>query len=195
MAQSQDGTQWLEKDKLDWSDFSGKVDVKSKHHAMTASGIFINMQQVEGDSIEIKLIANFYPQRSWLKRGKDNDHLLNHEQRHFDIAELFRRKLMKKIMDSKSLKSSKLTDVLDRLYNQNDEALRSYQSRYDLKTEHSKKVEQQKIWDLKIEKELAELDQYKHSSYRFAISEMRLSKTSSRNKDSSKRRKSKRRRG
>jgi len=151
---------WKADQKLEWSFFAGVAQSGSHHHALTASGVSIDMQQSSDDSVSITIEANFYPKKSWLKNRKGSDHLLNHEQRHFDIAEIYRRRLVKSIYTSDLLKSKNITKDLDDMYMANDKALRKYQNKYDDETKHSQRKGRQEEWNELIDNQLAELEEY-----------------------------------
>lgn len=183
---------WEEGDQLQWSDFKSSPDSRSHHHALTASGISIDMQQTSEDSVSITVDANFYPQKSWLKKGKATDHLLNHEQRHFDISEIYRRKLIRTIMTSGVLESRNINNEIDKLYTDNDAALRIYQNKYDHETEHSQFTDKQLVWNKIIDDQLSELAPYNYRVVKFPLS-LVLTKSSSSTTTTRKRKKRKRR--
>lgn len=182
---------WDASDKLEWSDFKSKAESRSHHHALTASGVSIDMQQSSEDSVSITIDANFYPKKSWLKKGKGTDHLLNHEQKHFDISEIYRRKLVKTIMTSGLLEDKNINKKIDKVYTDNDNALREYQRVYDFETEHSQMIDKQLVWDKIIEDELNELAAYSYHVVKFPLSLVMKKSTS---RSSSKKRKKRKRR-
>ncbi len=74
--------------KLQWSDFRGRVDPNSPHHAVTTWYLSYKMDGIKtyGDSISIgklNAILQMEPKESWLRKEKANDELLKHEQGHF----------------------------------------------------------------------------------------------------------------
>ncbi len=152
--------QWESNHKLEWQYFAGLPQAGSHHHALTASGISIDMKQTSEDSVSIVIDANFYPKRSWLRKGKETDRLLNHEQRHFDIAEIYRRKLVKAILTSDVLRNKTINQDIDKLYSDNDTALRAYQNKYDEETKHSQRLGEQDQWNIIIDEQLQSLEEY-----------------------------------
>jgi len=161
--------QWESDHKLEWQYFAGLPQAGSHHHALTASGISIDMKQSSEDSVSITIDANFYPKRSWLKKGKETDHLLNHEQRHFDIAEIYRRKLVKSILTSGILKTKSINEDIDKVYTDNDAALRSYQNKYDEETKHSQRQGIQDQWNTRVDEELLSLEEYNIHVIKFPL--------------------------
>ena len=91
---------WRTGDKLEWSDFKGKLTivygkVMGVHQAAaSATGpIFVHREDINGNMVPYPL-AYFYKNISWTI-SKDSL-LLEHERLHFDIKELFVRKIRKK---------------------------------------------------------------------------------------------------
>jgi predicted secreted Zn-dependent protease len=87
------------------------------------------------------------------------DLILGHEQGHFDIAEIYIRKLyqaVKQYTFNKKTYKTELRDIYQRIAKEKD----SFQNEYDAATHHSINVEQQKIWEAKIKATLKELDDY-----------------------------------
>lgn len=153
---------WQEKS-LKWSDFSGKPDENSSYHATTNSGISyswsLRSSEVKAE-LFYKVETFFYPDLSWVKPGKNSLILLAHEQIHFDITELHGRKL-RKIMDEYA--PDHKTDhkkVLERIYQNNETSRRLMQEKYDRETGHGQNEEAQTQWEMFIEVELSQLNEY-----------------------------------
>ncbi|MDP6909549.1 MAG: hypothetical protein QF371_08585, partial [Flavobacteriales bacterium] len=87
--------EWQEERVLKWSDFKGKPNKLSKNEALTDSGIAISLT-CDDEHSEVKVESFFNPYKSWSK-NHTSDYLLEHEQLHFDITELFARKLRKQL--------------------------------------------------------------------------------------------------
>ena len=98
-----------------------------------------------------KFNAGFQKPRSW-GRSK-TDYILNHEQGHFDIAEIFARKLNKKMSEYQFNKTTYKND-LKNIYDGITTEKEVFQDQYDKETDHSRKKEQQAEWLKKIEKML-----------------------------------------
>lgn len=108
---------WSENRKLTWSDFKGKPDKNSAGSASTACKIEIRPVNVlvdEKGNIQnykpLKAVALFFPDLSWVKKKKT--HLLLHEQLHFDIVELYSRKLNRKFAELKTRKIAKFLSLM-----------------------------------------------------------------------------------
>lgn len=113
------------------------------------------------DSAIVNIEAIFLPSRSWQRKGKNEADLLMHEQKHFDIAELYSRKLRKLIKGSEFNNSDELSLELSHYHKKIMEELDHYQDKYDNKTDHSINGTEQRKWNKKVAKELAYLDFYK----------------------------------
>ncbi|WP_299125840.1 DUF922 domain-containing protein [uncultured Winogradskyella sp.] len=154
---------WNESRKLIWEDFKADPNLESDAVALTASGITFGYSvKTSGRRIidfSTSVEAHFYPYKSWYLKEKGNDHILSHEQLHFDITELYARKFREQL---KRLKvNQNLKDQMNRLHTAINEALNETQKRYDAQSEHSINSEMQKQWESFIAKELADLEQYK----------------------------------
>ena len=86
--------------------------------------------------------------------------MLNHEQFHFLIGELFARKLKKKILSvPKNIFFNDRTQF-EVVYKENYEANLLYQKKYDEETFYSVDKKAQINWEIKIIKELKEYHKY-----------------------------------
>ncbi|PCJ96994.1 MAG: DUF922 domain-containing protein [Flavobacteriaceae bacterium] len=148
---------WTKERKLSWKDFRGKPKRGSKAAAITASGISYNFSSLaRGNEVEVDFVINtyFYPDQSWYNAAFCDDIILGHEQLHFDISELFARKLQKRLDEltfSLNIKKEVRAIYKDLLKELND-----YQERYDLETDFSRNIEKQFDWNKKINVILAQ---------------------------------------
>lgn len=79
---------WSEDVKLTWDDFKGRPDMRSPFVAMTNSGIVFSYQVTSENgnlSLTTEVEAQFHPEISWYKPDRVNNHVLQHEQGHFNI--------------------------------------------------------------------------------------------------------------
>src|SRR5262249_44372894 len=84
---------WSAEKKLTGSDFQGRPDPASSMKAMTHSGIAYSWQCANG-TLTYEVIARFDRSKSWMRPGAETK-LLLHEQKHFDITEIYARKMRK----------------------------------------------------------------------------------------------------
>ena len=84
---------------------------------------------------------------------------MSHEQGHFDITEIFARK-MAKAMDDYKFNPRTFRADLDTIYQQIMKEKEEYQERYDHETDYSRDKKMQAEWLKKIAEELEELDEW-----------------------------------
>jgi hypothetical protein len=102
--------------------------------------------------------AYFLKDKSWCKVRSGN--LLQHEQLHFDIAELYARKVRKKVNE---MQEAGLKD--HRVYNKAIHYILAESNemdhQYDRQTLNGALLNKQLLWDLEIKLHLNELQQYR----------------------------------
>ncbi|MBO6880719.1 DUF922 domain-containing protein [Winogradskyella sp.] len=154
---------WHEARKLSWADFKASPDPASDAVALTASGITFGYsvktsnRRIVGFSTTVE--AHFYPAKSWYIKEKGDDHVLGHEQLHFDITELYVRKFRKQL--DRLVVNQNIKKQMEQIHVAINKALEESQKTYDAQTNHSINVEAQKYWEAFIAEELKKLDKYK----------------------------------
>jgi len=159
-ASAQDTIYWQPNYKLTWEDFQGPPDTISKYRAVSNSGIKYHLSTKEG-SFSTKVSCYFIKTKSWA-RIKNSDILLAHEQGHFDIAELFARKLRKAFAEYKFNHQTASSDF-NFLFNTNQSEKDKVDTLYDKETNLSQNRDQQLLWNKKIKIELNKLQKYASS--------------------------------
>jgi|SRR5258706_6508094 len=146
--------EWDSSRLLTWTDYKGHPDPRSDAAASTTTYLGIEYRMDEkGFSYSIQ--CRFSLTKSW---GKSRtDFILKHEQGHFDIAEIFARKLNRRMSEYQFNKATYKTD-LKSIYDGITKEKEAFQDLYDTETDHSRKKEQQLEWLKKIENMLRELD-------------------------------------
>jgi len=150
---------WHER-KLEWKDFEYKPKELSKPSAITSSGIEFNRNSNDIKSLNLIVIACFNKKESWRKEKEINVETLNHEQKHFDITEIFARKLRKSIKDTVFENIVVAQKAINIIHKNIMKEWDIYQDKYDAETKHSIDKEKQLEWDKKIEDELIELKNF-----------------------------------
>lgn len=148
---------WRADRPLTWSDFKGRPSASSPNKAMTDSGISIAFN-CDGGIPEVILGCYFKPGTSWTKTT-DSDRLLAHEQLHFDITELFTRKLRKQLAQL-GTDCQLIHKEIGRLYDRNYEAYAAFQAKYDKETRHSILEDEQLRWEKLVADELRSLEEF-----------------------------------
>lgn len=159
---------WNEGRLLTWDDFRGKP-AKRFSAASTHYDIFKSMEE-KGNGAQMNVEAVFFCNKSWKKTSWVNDEVLAHEQKHFDIVELFARKLRKSIQNRKYSSYNELKIVSDSLYDVNDKEMDVYQDMYDDETDASMNGEKQREWNKKIDTELGNYSAWKSASFAIGFS-------------------------
>ena len=147
---------WRAQDKLTWKDFKAKVPVPSRAAATTASGVTYkySAQRMSGElKVSFTVSTYFYPEKSWYNPSLCDSLILSHEQLHFDISELYARKLKRKL-DITTFKHSSLKNEVKSIYKAVMKELNNYQNLYDKETNFSRNIEEQLRWNKKIREAL-----------------------------------------
>jgi hypothetical protein len=84
---------------LQWSDFKGTPDESSPYFAYTAwkTNVKFSGVRFEGEKAIVsgfEMTVEFDENKSWVKKGKESDELLKHEQGHFDVGLLYMRDVL-----------------------------------------------------------------------------------------------------
>lgn len=142
-----------------------KEDFKSRAKpngplGFTASGMFLYSGESAGQLI-IYVEALFVKSKSYIT--KYSEYVLKHEQIHFDICELYARKLRKKLTETNFKKVKKIQVEINDMYSNVSSQLQKEQEKYDKDTEHGLNSAKQSIWSEEIRKQIQALDEYKLS--------------------------------
>jgi hypothetical protein len=148
--------EWNASGRLSWQDFQGVPPEDAANAALTSSGILINFNY-NNRSLSYNITCNFDKTKSWGRIR--NDHILAHEQGHFDITEIHARKLYKSLKAYRFRQSTVSNDIHE-IYQGIVNDLQQMQNDYDRETDHSRNLYQQKIWLDKIQAELRNYEDY-----------------------------------
>jgi len=123
---------WSPEKKLAWQDFKGKATSNDRAAATTASGISYQFS-TSGSNGEIELdylvSTFFYPNKSWYQPSLCDSLILSHEQLHFDISELYARKMRNRLASSSFTQNVKAE--VKQIYKEVLEELEEFQNLYD----------------------------------------------------------------
>ncbi len=157
---SPDVIYWDDDKKLSWRDFQGKPKASDDYRisALTSSGI-VHYRGCKDGKIIFKVRAYFEKKTSWVKEEAYNDYILAHEQLHFDVTELFARKLRKSLSERPFLCGEET--AFEHYIQQFIKGWEAKQHAYDFMTRNSMDKQQQKEWERKITMELSLLEDYK----------------------------------
>ncbi|MFT5164879.1 MAG: hypothetical protein ACI8P3_000102 [Saprospiraceae bacterium] len=152
---------WTSGYKLTWNDFEGAPNYKHDYKdisAITFSGI-VDYRGCEEGKIVYKIKAYFEKKNSWVKAIGQNDHTLEHEQVHFDITELYARKLRNAL--SGQVFTCGEEHTFETFVNDFLKGWQKMQEDYDGETGYSHKHQEQDEWIEKVRAEMKELEAFK----------------------------------
>lgn len=156
---------WKNDSMLVVSDFEGKSKGKA-YFGFASTGIILYFKEKDGVMLLV-VEAIFQKSKSYM-RG-DSSYMLKHEQLHFDIAELYARKLRQRISQKKFAKKNNLNNEIMKMFNKENAELNKIQDEYDIDTEHSQNSAKQKLWNKKISSQLKMLEGFANTEIEFAM--------------------------
>lgn len=154
---------WQENRLLTWDDFRGKP----QHRFAAASTNYDMLKELTDHTSSglLSIKAIFYPHKSWKKVSWVNQLVLEHEQKHFDIVELFSRKLRKLCLDRSYPDYDTFKQQTDSIYDVVDKDMDKYQDEYDDESNGSMDGDRQREWNKKVMAEIKALEKYKATDY------------------------------
>lgn len=149
---------WNKSRTLNCSDFKGKKPLNIGNIQAGTSAEINAKGFREGALPNFKVCCSFDKKISWIVDSLCVQ-ILKHEQLHFDIAELYARKIRKGVLDLRKRHQTNL-EPYDKLINNLLEERNKVDDQYDQETAHGVYCNRQKEWNKRIEKELEELKDY-----------------------------------
>jgi len=152
---------WNDSTTLTWDDFQAEVPYDPGYSAQSWTGVDFFGKCVDGKfSYEVTTI--FRQDSSWVIGIRKTEELLRHEQGHFDIAEIYARKLRAALMaiEEPCLDVEATRHKIDQLVAVNQRELAAAQREYDQETENGGKKKPQKRWQASIAAQLQVLAHY-----------------------------------
>lgn len=154
---------WSESQPLQWEDFRGKPDHNAGFVASTHTGIHFSYSFTINQKKEVKVaytVESFFNrEKSWFIPDLVTPHILNHEQAHFDITELYARILRKRLSEKKF--TSKIKTEIEQIYRATEKERIAMQRRFDKETDHSRNEEKEWAWETQIAQQLADYGRWK----------------------------------
>ena len=159
---------WTKTIKLTWNDFKRPAPWIRVHDAQSALWIDVSDQSLVGlDQIEIA--AYFRPDSSWAIPEKTSENLLDHEKRHFDIAEITARRFRQYFSEWNGGDRENFDLYIMNVRKLISSFSDSIQNLYDTETNHSLNKEVQRAWDLRIDSILNNLRQYENNKVKVKV--------------------------
>ena len=170
---------WNEKRPLSWEDYQGKADSLIPHSAMTANSVFADCKakliltktKVKFQITDIQVHAYMIKSMSWVKQELVNqqgsERILKHEQGHFDITEIFVRKLMRKMemettkkhtckgktpQEQQAFAEKESQRILQEITDEISSERAKFNNKYESEKNHGMNIAIQKMYDEKIAK-------------------------------------------
>jgi len=151
---------WEASRKLTWDDFKGPIPPDATSAATTASGIayqYSANHMHHEIKLDFEVTAFFYPNESWYKPDVCDARILQHEQLHFDISEVFARRMRMKLRNTSFTENVK--SEIREIYKETLKELEELQDQYDWETNFSINIEAQERWNNQIREALERLPQ------------------------------------
>ena len=143
---------WTFSRRLSWEDFLCEPQKNSDAVASTSTSLGI-AYQIEHGQLTYSITCNFSKRKSWgLLR---TDYILAHEQGHFDITEIFARRLFKALQEYQFNRKTYRDDI-NEVYKNIVAEKEATQAAYDGETDHSRNRKIQYEWLQKIDQMLDE---------------------------------------
>lgn len=137
---------------LTWDDFRSAPRRNTDAVALTSTTLGISYQ-VKNNVLTYHITCDFSKVKSW--GLVKTDYILAHEQAHFDITEIYARKLYQALQHYRFNRYTYKQD-LSNIYNEIVAGKEAMQAAYDGQSDHSRDRKQQKEWLARIDGLLAE---------------------------------------
>ncbi|WP_394773837.1 hypothetical protein [Flavobacterium sp.] len=148
--------------KLKFEDFKQTLDSLSDFDAISSITIDYDITQQNLGRITAVKVFCFFNRSNSKTKGMDSS-LLIHEQIHFDIAELYSRKLREIFSQNLKLKKTLSLQEAQAIYSKIKKNYKKISEQYDFETDFSKDIEDQLQWNKKIRADLLTLSPYRYN--------------------------------
>ncbi|WP_394660433.1 DUF922 domain-containing protein [uncultured Chryseobacterium sp.] len=157
---------WAEGKKLNWNNFKSRVNNQRGANVVAYTNCGWSYSYVKSSNpkapVKITIETIFNEDKSWKDDKRINDYVLLHEQKHFDVAEVFARKLRKET--SEKIKTGADFDKYFKLiYNSILKEYQDFQRAYDGETKNGMIEEKQSEYNRMIAEELENYKSFKTS--------------------------------
>lgn len=146
---------WQKDSMLTFADFHAKIP---KGYAGCASTFILLTPIEQSGNIVFSVQAVFMKSKSAIT--KTSDYILKHEQLHFDICELYARKLRQMMAETDFTKVKNIQSEIQKMYNKVNNEFIKTEDKYDNDTNHGENPAKQKVWDDDIASQMKDLDKY-----------------------------------
>jgi hypothetical protein len=147
---------WSASQPLALADFKSRPKPGEAHAALTSATIVAQVA-CQGGQFTGHVQAAFDPAASWWREpATATPKLLRHEQLHFDITEVYARRLRQKLAAVR-VPCAQLGSAFERLSQGVYAEWEKAEEQYDRDTNHGLKPEQQAQWEAQVQQQLREL--------------------------------------
>src|SRR5688572_21216246 len=137
---------------ISYSDFQSRPEKSDTAAANISVTILLGYSNTKSGELRFRVVAVMDQHESWIRQEFRRDHILKHEQGHFDIAHIYAKKL------EASLRTRRYTsgdvDLLNKVYDQYLAEMNDLQVKYDRETKGGWDALAQSKWRRIIEAEL-----------------------------------------
>ncbi|MBS1587037.1 MAG: hypothetical protein JSS82_16005 [Bacteroidetes bacterium] len=154
-----EAVEWNSSRKLDWNDFQAKAPASAYEAALSQCGIgYATTTAPTNQALNVKVSAKFYLGESWSRGSERSSRLLQHEQTHFDLCEVYARKLRQNIASNHYTGAD--IKKMDKAYGELTAELNKVELQYDEETIHGLNTAKQDEWNARIAKQLEALNSF-----------------------------------
>ena len=160
---------WSDWYRLEWSDFIGEADEGATVAALSSIGLPYKYASDGEGELKLSIDVCFLKKESWSKVDLRNNLLLQHEQIHFDIAELHRRKIVKAVLEASFTKKNykeTLKGIINKIWKEDYKVM---QDKYDKESGFSKIIKEQINWNKFIDQELKNYKEYSFNELELSL--------------------------
>ena len=154
---------WSRSYPLSWADFKATAPADGAEGARTVYELNYEWQ-CRGAAFQFVVTAEFLPARSWVKPGvvlspSESARVLGHEQTHFNVTEVFARRVRKYFAElySPCTQNENVLQVAVERYITEEAAM---QKRYDDDTRYGLEAPRQRMWDRDVLEMLSSLEKF-----------------------------------
>jgi hypothetical protein len=142
---------------LNWSDFNSKTRRSNKYAAMVMPNFGYDQEEkIENGIIHVNITLKTFLAKNdcWLGSSYKDDYMLNHEQRHFDIAKIVTEQFKEKLAQA-SVNPDTYEALINMQYLDSYRDMNKLQKDYDGETSHGLNSSAQQSWNRRIDGLLA----------------------------------------
>jgi hypothetical protein len=150
---------WRSGRNLQWDNFQGAPQPETGVDAVSSCGILCEPTVINNYRLQFQVSCYFSVEHSWVDDEDASGALLQHEQGHFDVGEIYARRLRKRLSEM-HFNRNNLNAQIQKAYDDVFEDYKKAQDRYDRESRHSTLKHAQAGWERWIARELKRLEEY-----------------------------------